>query len=300
MKLKIIRGNILTAIFYLIFIFVGCLNKAEAINGAQGHSYTEVTYHSDGVIISAALWLPEKKGPHPAIVMVHGSGPSTKEGGRRMARHFVKMGFAVLTHDKRGVGKSGGVYVERNNTSLNNLNLLARDISAGINYLKTRSEIDAFQIGLYGWSQAGWISPIVASLQDDLAFSILISGPTVTTGEENYYSALTGDGSKSSGLTREQMSQKIKEKGPHGFDPYPYLKNMNIPALWLLGDSDKSIPIPETVANLDRLINEDRKNFIYQIFDKASHGLRVNGRLVDGYWDVQEEFLFNQVKVVVP
>jgi len=52
-------------------------------------------------------------------------------------------------------------------------------------------------IGLWGVSQVGWILPIAANLIDEISYTILISGPTVTVGEENYYSDLTGDnGSK--------------------------------------------------------------------------------------------------------
>lgn len=272
LKMKIIPKHILTVTVWLICFLTGCLNNAEAVNGQQNHSYIEVTYQSEGVTISGGLWLPEKKGQHPAI----------------------------LTHDKRGAGRSGGMYVQRYNTSPENLNLLAKDISAGVKYLKSRDDIDRNQIGLYGWSQAGWITPIVASFQKNLAFIILISGPTVTTGEENYYSSLTGDGNKSSGLTRQEMSQKIKEKGPYGFDPVPYLKQMDMPGLWLLGDADKSIPIPETVAVLDDLIMNGRKNFTYQVFENANHGLRINGGLVKGYWQVQDDFLKKTVNVQFP
>lgn len=273
----------------------GCTNVSHEELGDYNHTYSEVTYQSEGVSISGGLWLPDKKGPHPAMVIVHGSGHTTKNAGNNMARHFVKLGFAVLTYDKRGVGKSEGVYVGRYNTSEKNLNLLAKDVSAGIDFLKARADIDNHQIGLYGWSQAGWIVPIIASMQDNIKFSILISGPTVTVGEENYYSELTGDGNFSSGLSKEEMSAKLKDKGPYGFDPVPYLKQMNIPGLWLFGDADKSIPIPETVVILDNLIRIDDRKFTYKVFENANHGLRIKGKLVEGYWEIQERFLTEQV-----
>ncbi|MEO9850213.1 MAG: prolyl oligopeptidase family serine peptidase [Reichenbachiella sp.] len=284
----------------LICCLCSCQSKVEAITTATIPTFNEVTYQSEGTTISGGLWLPEKKGPHPAMVIVHGSGRATKNAAHYMALHFVEMGFAVLSHDKRGVGKSEGTYVGRFNTSKENLELLAKDVSAGVEFLKTRSDIDTNQIGLYGWSQAGWITPIVASMQEGLKFSILISGPTVTVGEENYYSQLTGDGSVNPGLSREEMSRKLKERGPYGVDPMPLLKKMNMPGLWLLGDADQSIPIPETVANLDKLINEDNRNFTYHVFDRANHGLRVNGVMVKDYWKLQDNFLLEVVKINVP
>lgn len=261
------------------------------------YSVTSISYESEGVNIAAELWLPEGAGPHPAVVMAHGSGKARKEYGNSMAEHFAKQGYAVLTHDKRGVGGSGGVYVERMNASEKNLTLLAKDISAGIDFLKKRPDIDGHQIGLWGWSQAGWIIPIVTVLQENIKFAILLSGPTVTVGEENVYSKLTGDGSQDSGLTSEEMSAKLKEAGPFGFDPVPYLKQMDMPALWLLGDNDQSIPIPETVKILDNLIGNYKREFSYKLYPGAGHGLRVNRARVLDFWQIQDDFLRDKVKI---
>jgi len=103
------------------------------------------------------------------------------------------------------------------------------------------------------------------------ANTILLSGPTVTVGAK---------------------------KGPYGFDPLPYLEKMDMPGLWLLGAEDMSIPIPETVAHLDRLISEGQ-NFRYFVFPQANHGLRVNGRMVEDYCQEQDEFLKDVVKIKI-
>ncbi len=270
-------------------------NSGEKREGA--YSVTSLKYDSEGVKIAAELWLPEGPGPHPAVVMAHGSGRARKEFGNEMAQHFAKQGYAVLTHDKRGVGESGGVYVQRANASEENLKLLAKDISAGIDFLKGRPDIDQHQIGLWGWSQAGWIIPVVTNLQEKIRFTILLSGPTVTVGEENVYSQLTGDGSKVSGLTQEEMSAKLAERGPFGFDPLPYLKQMDMPGLWLLGEKDQSIPIPETVRILNNLIGTYKRDFTYKVYPGAGHGLRVNGALVEDFWEIQDDFLKNTVRI---
>ena len=250
-----------------------------------------VKFESNGIEIAGTLLLPEGAGPYPAIVMGHGSGMSTRSGGRFAADHFSKRGIAFLTYDKRGVGESGGVYVGRENGSEKNLKLLASDVAAGTTYLRTRNDIIDNEIGLWGVSQAGWILPVAANLVNDVAFTILISGPTVTVGEENYYSKLTGDnGSQLGDKSMEEISALLKKKGPYGFDPLPYLNKMNMPGLWLLGEEDMSIPIPETVAHLDRLIMQGH-DFKYQVFPSANHGLRVKGRIIEDYWKIQDDFL---------
>ena len=57
---------------------------------------------------------------------------------------------------------------------------------AGIDYLKSREEIDPTQIGLIGHSEGGLIAPIVAVESRDVAFIVLMAGPGIT-GEEILY-----------------------------------------------------------------------------------------------------------------
>lgn len=258
----------------------------------------EVEFVSEGVTLSGTLWLPEGPGPHPALVIVHGSGRQSRNSARGVARHFNPLGIAVLGYDKRGVGESGGVYVGRQNGSAQNLTLLARDAAAGVQLLRTRADIDVTQVGLWGVSQAGWIVPMAATFAPEVMFTVLISGPTVTVGEENYYSELTGDNSGTrSTLSQEEISRLLAERGPFGFDPRPALESMTMPGVWLLGEMDESIPIPETVAILESLIVEHGKDFSYRVWPGANHGMRVNGSVVDEYWSFQEEFLFERVGV---
>ena len=89
------------------------------------------------------------------------------------ARFLIRRGIAVLGYDKRGVGGSTGDW---NTASFEDL---AGDVVAAFGYLKTRSDIDATQIGLLGVSQAGWIMPLAAVRAKDLAFVISISGAGV-------------------------------------------------------------------------------------------------------------------------
>jgi len=65
-----------------------------------------------GVRLSGALKRPAGLGPHPAVVMILGSGAQDRHGyasiADLIANRFLKGGFAVLQLDKRGVGASGG------------------------------------------------------------------------------------------------------------------------------------------------------------------------------------------------
>jgi len=50
--------------------------------------------------------------------------------------------------------------------------------------LKSRKEVDAKHIGVWGLSQGGWLGPLAASRSADVAFVIAVSGPGVSPGEQ--------------------------------------------------------------------------------------------------------------------
>jgi hypothetical protein len=120
----------------------------------------------------------------------------------------------------------------------------ADDALAGLHAVGQVPEIDAGHLGFLGVNQAGWIAPIAASHSPDVAFTVLASGPTVTTGEESFYSDLTGDADVTDESQRAELSQQLANHGPSGFDPKPFLTRQGVPGLWLFGSDDGSIPVP--------------------------------------------------------
>jgi hypothetical protein len=68
----------------------------------------EVSIRSGGVVLAGSLVLPPGPGPHPALVMVPGSGPETRRIPRQVGDLLAYNGVAVLVTDKRGTGGSTG------------------------------------------------------------------------------------------------------------------------------------------------------------------------------------------------
>lgn len=135
---------------------------------------------AEGVSLAGTLTLPEGNGPFPAVVLISGSGPQDRNEELLnhkpflvIADHFTRNGIAVLRFDDRGVGQSTGNFQAANSADF------ATDVQAGINYLKTREEINSNKIGLVGHSEGGLIGPIVAADNADVAFLVMMAGPGV-------------------------------------------------------------------------------------------------------------------------
>lgn len=223
-----------------------------------------------GVRLAFTLDLPQGKPPFPAVVMGHGSGRVTRDQLVWASRRLTALGFAVLRFDKRGVGESTGTFVfvgTRDSPTV--FPQLASDVAAGVGFLRTRPEIDARRIGLFGASQAGWILPLAAKDLGGVAFMVLWSGPVCSVGQEMFYSDLVENTSRPVADGNRAMPGF---HGAPGFDPLPTLATLDTPALWLLGLDDHSIPVQTTLENLQRL-KKDGRPFEWRTYEGLDHQL---------------------------
>lgn len=235
----------------------------------------EVIFDAGDTRLAGKLRLPPYDGPHPALVIAHGSGQSTRDGYEELGRDLALNGFALLTYDKRGVGESGGQYggVGPANSE-RMLARLADDVIAGVRYLEQRGDIRSDATGVLGISQGGWIGPLAASRSEAIEFVVLISGPAVSVGEEIYYSDLTGEREGSAGLGDTELSARLAAfEGERGYDPRALLAELDTPSLWILGEGDRSIPIPETRAILEDLRARGRPIDV-EVLPGVGHGMR--------------------------
>jgi len=273
-RLKIRRFQLFAIGLSIVIAFslvAGCTSGSRPQTGG-------VTFQNGEVKLAGNLFIPTGEGPFPAVVIIHGSG---KETSRDLVLHswfFVHHGFAALTYDKRGVGESSGSYKRVDAKSGEAvLEELASDALAGVEFLKGHDRIDPSRIGFFGGSQAGWIAPLAASKSSDVAFIVLFSGPVCTVGQEMFYSGTTGagPGDKVEGISLEQASDMARDyAGPHGFDPLPLLKAIDIPGLWMFGSQDRSTPVSLSTEILDALVAQQGKDFSYIIYSNADHNIR--------------------------
>ena len=203
-------------------------------------------------IDAATLTLPSGAGPFAAVAMVHGAGPRTRDEFDIFTAYLALNGVAVLADDKRGVGESRGAY-PGDEASASNIDLLARDAQREVVFLATVPQVDRSRIGLFGASQAGWISALAASRDPLVRWLVSNSGPTVSVGETDDWASLAGESETPPVGTRAQMLAQVRKDGASGFDAGPSLRKLAIPALWMFGSDDRNVPTELCVERLQAL-----------------------------------------------
>ncbi len=288
------RGSVL-AIGISLMANGACAEQRPPVPENAEYLSERVTFSSEGIKLSGILWTPRSPGPYPALVLVEGSGRTTADRMEPWARRFTEWGFACLSYDKRGVGESGGRFI---GGYAIDIPLLARDAVAAVDYLMTREEIVASRIGLLGPSQAGWVIPVAAVESDAVSFTVIYSGATVSLGEEQYFSRLSGDDPfwkvVYGDLSLAEISRRMEGREPSLFDPVPYLQRQTVPGLWLYGELDRSQPTRESVETLDDIIADYNRDFGYEVFEGADHSLRVDGELAPGVFELVRGWLAEQ------
>lgn len=274
-----------------IAVASACTAATQSPPGPQ-----QLTIESQDARLAATLILPQdRRPPYPGVVLVHGSGQVTAAQMMGTANRLVRMGFAALTYDKRGVGGSTGEYATVGpGNSERMFGLLSRDALAAVAALRARKDVDAKRIGLLGISQGGWIAPLAATIDPGIAFVVTISAPAVSVGEEIAYSRLAGEDPGSlQGMADEEIAKRMRAfQGPHGYDPLPVLGKLASPSLWILGEQDRSIPLRRTVEILDNLKTESQRPITTYLIPGVNHSLRnpVTGAFTD-FWIVVADWL---------
>jgi hypothetical protein len=233
----------------------------------------------DGVVLRGTLsWPRWTRLPVPGVVVVHGSGRLAREHLVGDIRRLVWLGFAVLAYDKRGVGASSGVYEQRGGDGAEaTLRRLAADAARAYDTLATTPVVDSERAGFFGASQAGWVIPLAAGLtRRPPRFNVILSGPAVSTGVEQYYSDLTGDGMRAPQVTDRAEVERLTSNfnGRSGFDPVPVLSSSRIPTLWLLGGRDQSVPTFASARVLDSIRANGNDSHTVIVYAAADHRLR--------------------------
>lgn len=173
------RIQLLSIVFLLLS---ACVMATEPSEESNAYSEEDVSYENKdaGITLSGTLTLPKADTTVPAVILLAGTGlldrNSWQEGFNHkpfkvIADYLTQRGIAVLRFDKRGAGTSTGSYEGAT------MNDFAGDVLAGVEYLKTRKEIDPESIGLISRNDEGAsIGNLAASKSHAVAFRVMIAG----------------------------------------------------------------------------------------------------------------------------
>jgi pimeloyl-ACP methyl ester carboxylesterase len=158
-----------------LIVLLLCICVCPTLAWAQSSSDQKISVR--GAVLAATLTLPAGTGPYPALVLLGGSGPSTRQSLKKFSDQLNAEGFATLVFDKRGVGESTGSW-----TSASFDDNVA-DAAAAIAALQQDSHIDRRRVGVWGVSQTGWFIPAIAVRTPSLAFAVVLTGGGATPRE---------------------------------------------------------------------------------------------------------------------
>ena len=230
------------------------------------------SYRDGAVRLAGRLLVPAGGGRHPGIVIVPGSEPAHRTTYDFWAYFFAAHGFAVLTYDKRGVGDSGGTFDRSADTA--NLEQLAADALAGLDWLRRQPEVDPTRVGLDGASQGGWVVEIAAARSSAVRFATLQSAPAMSVGRQLAYAAATRQGWIDPPPSAARIAQALARVPDSGYDPRAAIAALRIPVLWQLGSVDKRIDTAETLTDLHRIDAAGRHAFTIRVYPGGAHSLR--------------------------
>ncbi|MBI3983200.1 MAG: alpha/beta fold hydrolase [Gemmatimonadetes bacterium] len=241
--------------------------------------------------LAGTVTLPKRRGPHPAVVMITGSGAQDRDENlwplvptyrpfREIADRLTREGIAVLRVNDRGFAPSGG---SRDSATMDDF---ADDVRAQIAWLRARGEINPERIALAGHSEGGVVGPMVAASDPRVAAVAIMAG-TAKSGLEVLRDQLTWPIESASGLSperkrtlREQALRSLEQDTARldpwmrhfrAYDPKTTARRMKQPVLILQGALDRQV----TAGQADTLAQVIRaggnRDVTVRVFPRLNH-----------------------------
>nr|WP_280116584.1 prolyl oligopeptidase family serine peptidase [Streptomyces puniciscabiei] len=187
--------------------------------------------------------------------------------------------MTTLVYDKRTVGYSR---LHRG------FGLLADDALAGVRLLQSRNGVNPRRVGLWGFSEGGWVAPLAASRSTDAAFVITIGGSGYDPLRTQTWNLTThlqhqGVGGPFRRTVAGPAAQFMASTGlfpTTGYDPLPVLERLHrTPVLALWGDHDTQVPPQESARTFRGALAcaGNQHAVIGFVTDGAHNGHRTSG-----------------------
>ncbi len=123
----------------------------------------EVTFGTKGFELPGTVLVPTGKGPFPAVVLVHGSGPNDRDESqgankpfRDLAEGLASKGVLVFRYDKRTLVHGAKMTAPTIDTET------VDDAVAAVALLRTRADVDGKRVTVVGHSLGAQLGPQIA------------------------------------------------------------------------------------------------------------------------------------------
>src|SRR5262245_7807203 len=205
--------------------------------------YEGEPYKGKPTRVFAYLARPEKaEKKSPAMVLVHGGGGKAFE---EWAKLWAKRGYVALAMDLAGCGPDGKRLDDGGPGQSDDFKFWVKSddpkdfwtyhavaaIVRGVSLLADLPDVDAERIGITGISWGGYLTCIVAGLDDRLKVAVPVYG----CGFIHENSAWNGHFAK--------MDADHKKMWVKNFEPSQYLKDAKMPVLFVNGTNDFAYPL---------------------------------------------------------
>lgn len=214
----------------------------EKVGRVREVYYPGEPYQGKPTRVFAYYGKPGGDGPFPAMVLVHGGGGKAFE---KWAEHWAARGYCALAMDLAGNGPTGRLpdggpnqgdetkfreFTDKDIGDMWTYHAVA-NVLRGHTLLASLKEVDKDKIGITGISWGGYLTCIVAGLDDRLKAAVPVYGCGFLHENSVWKPKLDG-------FTAERRDRWV-----NAFDPSKYLPGVRCPILFVNGTNDFAYPL---------------------------------------------------------
>ena len=216
---------------------------AENTNGVRQVYYPGENYKGKPTKVFAYYGKPEGQGPFPAVLLVHGGGGKAFSD---WVKHWNNRGYCALAMDLAGNGPKGRLpeggpgqgdeekfqdFTPDNLKDMWTYHAVAA-VLRGHTMIASFPEVDRNKVAVTGISWGGYLTCIIAGLDDRLKVAVPVYG-----------CGYLHENSVWKENRLDKMDAARKEMWVRNFDPSSYLPNVACPIMFINGTNDFAYPL---------------------------------------------------------
>ncbi len=224
---------------------------------------------------------PKGQGPFPAVVLIHGGGGKAFAS---WAKQWAERGYVALAMDLTGSGPAGKLadggpsqsdevifcdFTGDEARDMWSYHAVA-DVISGTSLLLSLPEVDARRIAITGISWGGYLTCIVAGLDNRFKAAVPVYGCGFISENSHWVQPRF-----------MKMSEEQRNRWVENFDPSRYLKRVKCPMLFVNGTCDFAYPLDSYKKSYSLV----RKPVTLAVQINRPHGHIFSFREVDAFID---------------